>query len=303
MGGMNVDRKTYQIGLALSGGGVRGAVHLGIVNVLQKNGIYPDIIAGTSAGSIVGALYAAEVNFDEFVEEFKKINPISLLDPTVSGVYILLLFYYYWTKKPVVNWTFPKGLFKGEKIERFLEDTLGKKGFNNLKVPLSVVSADINTGETVVFCPKRNVPRKKMNNTVFITDQSLATAVRASISLPGIFLPKVVKGHSLVDGGIKNNIPVNILYAQKAKKIIGVDLGVSENRAKTDSVVDILMATIDIMGDELSYYIRKEHPGYYIYPNIQGVGYKDFNRIPEIVKYGEKVAEGELSNIINSLSL
>jgi NTE family protein len=300
---MNMNRKTYRIGLALSGGGVRGAVHLGIVNVLQKNGIYPDIIAGTSAGSIVGALYAAGVNLDEFLEEFKSINPVCLLDPTVSGVYVLLLFYYYWTKKPVVNWTFPKGLFKGEKIERFLEDTLGKKGFNNLKVPLSVVSADINTGETVVFCPRKNVPRKKMDNTVFITDQSLAAAVRASISIPGIFLPKMVKGRALVDGGIKNNIPVDILYAQKAKNIIGVDLGVTKNRPKVDSVVDILMATIDIMGDELSYYIRKEYPGYYIYPNIQGVGYKDFNRILEIVEYGEKVAEKELQNIMNFLSL
>lgn len=298
-----MNRKTYRIGLALSGGGVRGAVHLGIVNVLQKNGIYPDIIAGTSAGSIVGALYAAGVNLDEFLEEFKSINPVCLLDPTVSGVYVLLLFYYYWTKKPVVNWTFPKGLFKGEKIERFLEDTLGKKGFNNLKVPLSVVSADINTGETVVFCPRKNVPRKKMDNTVFITDQSLAAAVRASISIPGIFLPKMVKGRALVDGGIKNNIPVDILYAQKAKNIIGVDLGVTKNRPKVDSVVDILMATIDIMGDELSYYIRKEYPGYYIYPNIQGVGYKDFNRILEIVEYGEKVAEKELQNIMNFLSL
>ena len=73
----------------------------------------------------------------------------------------------------------------------------------------------------------------------------------------------------------------------------------NEKSAKVDSVVDILMATIDIMGDELSYYIRKEYPGYYIYPNIQGVGYKDFNRILEIVEYGEKVAEKELQNIMN----
>lgn len=298
-----MDRKTYEIGLALSGGGVRGAVHIGIINVLQKNGIHPDIVAGTSVGSLVGALYAAGVDLDEFVEEFRKINPITLLDPTVSGVYVLLMFYYYWTKRPVVNWTFPRGLFKGEKMELYLEDVLGKKNFNHLEVPLTVVSADINTGETIVFCSKRNVPRRKMNNTVFITDQSVATAVRASISLPGIFLPKIVKRHTLVDGGIKNNIPVDILYAQNARKVIGVDLGVSANRPKVDSVVDILMATIDIMGDELSYYIRKEHPGCYIYPDIQGVGYKDFDRIPEIVKYGEKVAEMQLSNIVHSLSL
>jgi len=294
--------KSYQIGLALSGGGVRGAVHLGILNVLIKNQIFPDIIAGTSAGSIVGALYAAGVDLEKFVEDFKHINPICLLDPTVSGVYILLLFYYYWTKKPMIHWTFPKGLFRGEKIEHFLEETFNKKDFNSLKVPLSVVSVDINTGETVVFCPGRNLPQKKMTNTVFITDQSLATAVRASISLPGIFLPKVVKGHTLVDGGIKNNIPVDILHAQKASKIIGVDLGVSESRAKADSIVDILMATIDIMGDELSRYIRKEHPAYYIYPDIKGVGYKDFHRIPEIVKYGEKIAERELPKIMEFLS-
>lgn len=255
-----------------------------------------------SAGSIAGALYAAEVDLDEAVERFKRINPVCLLDPTVSGVYILLLFYYYWTKKPMVNWTFPKGLFKGEKIECFLEDILRNKDFNNLKVPLSVVGADINTGQTVVFCPRSNVPRKKMNNTVFITDQSLATAVRSSISLPGIFLPKTVKGHTLVDGGIKNNIPVGVLNAQKTKKIIGVDLGVSQNRSRADSIVDILMATIDIMGDELSYFIRKDHPGYYIYPDIQGIGYKDFNRIPEIVKFGEEVAKRELPNIVRFLS-
>ncbi|MGB3963304.1 MAG: patatin-like phospholipase family protein [Tepidanaerobacteraceae bacterium] len=294
--------KTYKLGLALSGGGVRGAVHLGILNVLIKNKIFPDIIAGTSAGSIVGALYAAGVDLEKFLEDFKSINPICLLDPTVTGVYILLLFFYYWTKRPMVHWTLPKGLFKGEKIEQFLEETFDKKGFNDLKVPLSVVSADINPGQTVVFCPRKNVPRKKLSNTVFITDRSLATAVRASISLPGVFLPRVVKGHTLVDGGIKNNIPVDILHSQGATKIIGVDLGVSESRAKVDSIIDILMATIDIMGDELSHYIRKEHPGYYIYPDIKGVGYKDFHRIPEIVEYGEKVAERELPKIIKYLS-
>ena len=294
--------RLHKIGLALSGGGVRGAVHLGILKVLIKNKIFPDIIAGTSAGSIVGSLYAAGVDLEKFVEDFTKVNPVCLLDPTVSSVYLLLLFYYYWSKKTVVNWSFPRGLFKGEKIEQYLEEIFDNKDFNKLKVPLSVVSADINTGETVVFCPRKNVPRKKLSNTVFITDQSLATAVRASISLPGVFLPKVVKGHSLVDGGIKNNIPVDILHAQGATKIIGVDLGVSESRTRADSIVDILMATIDIMGDELSRYIRNEHPGYYIYPDIKGVGYKDFHRIPEIVEYGEKVAERELPKIIKYLS-
>lgn len=301
-GDTELGKRTYEIGLALSGGGVRGAVHIGIINVLNKNGIYPDIIAGTSVGSLAGALYASEVDLEQFVEELKCIHPVTLLDPTTTAVYLLLLIYYYWINKPLIYWSFPQGLFKGNKIEKFLDVVFEKKNFNDISTPLSVISADINTGETVIFCSKKNVPRKKIKDTVFITDQSLATAVRASISLPGVFLPKKVERHLLVDGGIKNNIPVDILKAQKTKKIIGVDLGVSENRPKVNTILDILLATIDIMGDELSHYIKKEHPAYYIYPDIQGVGYKDFDRIPEIIKYGEKVAERELPYILRYLN-
>ena len=297
-----MERETYRIGLALSGGGVRGAVHLGILKVLTENGIYPDIVSGTSAGSIAGALYATGVDLNEFVEKFQSINPLNLLDPTMSIVYLILLVYYRCTHRPMVKWAMPQGLFKGEKIEEFLDDTLGGKSFNNLKIPMSAVSVDIDTGETVIFCPRKNVPRRKIHNTVFVTDQSVAAGVRASISLPAVFIPKKIKGRKLVDGGIKNNIPVDILRQQGAKRIIAVDLGVSENRAKADSMVEIIMASVDIMGDELSYFIRREHPGYYIYPDIQGVGYKDIDRLSEIVKYGEKVAERELSNIIKYLS-
>ena len=118
-----------------------------------------------------------------------------------------------------------------------------------------------------------------------------------------LYLFKKIKGRKLVDGGIKNNIPVDILRQQGAKKIIAVDLGVSQNRAKADSIVEIIMASVDIMGDELSYFIRREHPGYYIYPDIQGVGYRDIDRLPEIVKFGEKVANRELPNIVKYLSL
>lgn len=290
-------RKRYKIGLALSGGGVRGAVHLGILKVLLENDIVPDIVSGTSAGSIVGALYAAGVDLDSFLEEFRKKDIYDMLDPTACYFRGLLLLYYYWPRRPMINWIFPDGLFKGDKIEKAFDNILGKKYFNDIDLPLSVVSVDINTGQTVVFCPREVVPRTKMGNTVFVTDQRVSTAVRASISLPGVFVPKRVKKHKLVDGGIKNNIPVDILYHQGVNRIIAVDLGVTKNRPKADSLVEILMASLDIMGDELSYYIRKEYPAYYVFPDLQGVGYRDFIRIPEFVKFGEEVAKRELPNI------
>jgi NTE family protein len=290
-------RRRYDFGLALSGGGVRGAVHLGILKVLKQNGIFPDILSGTSAGSIAAAFFASGIDIDEYLEEFKKLRVYQLLDPTFTPAYILMLIYYFWTHRPMVMWSFPDGLFKGEKIEEYLDRLFGGKTFEDVDLPISVVSADINTGETVVFCPKKNVPYREIPNTVFLTGYRLSTAVRASISLPGIFVPRQVGGHRLVDGGIKNNIPVDILHHQGARKIVGVDLGVTKGRAKADSLVEILMASVDIMGDELSNYIKKNYPGYYIYPDLQGVGYKDFARIPEFVKYGEEVGKKALPDI------
>ncbi|HHW01846.1 MAG TPA: patatin-like phospholipase family protein [Thermoanaerobacterales bacterium] len=287
----------YSIGLALSGGGVRGAVHLGVLKVLTQNSIYPDMISGTSAGSIAGALFAAGIDIDGFLEEIKSVKPWKLLDPAFTPAYILMLIFYYWTNKPMVMWGIPDGFFKGEKIEKYLDGVLGGKKFDDLKMPLFVVSADINTGDTVIFCSKKNVPKEKIYNTVFITDAKVSEAVRASISLPGIFLPKYIKGRKLVDGGIKDNIPVGILHHRGVKKVLAVDLGVTTGRAKADSLMEILMASMDIMGDELSYYIKKSYPGFYLYPDLQGVGYKDFRRIPEFVKYGENVTTKALPDI------
>jgi NTE family protein len=290
------------IGIALSGGGIRGAVHFGILKVLRENGILPDMLAGTSAGSIAGAFFACDVDIDDFMnKKFKSMKALNLLDPAFTCGYMLMLLYYYWTNRPMAMWSFPDGLFKGEKIEQYLDELFGRKKFDDLKVPLTVLSADINTGETVVFCPGKNVPNRDMENTVYITDTSVASAVRASISLPGIFVPKRIKGRRLVDGGIKNNIPIDMLYHQGAKKVIAVDLGVTKNRARADSLIEIIMATVDIMGDELSSYIRKSYPGYFIYPDLQGVGYKDFNKIPQFIKYGEDVCEKSLPEIRNFL--
>jgi NTE family protein len=294
----NLAVRIPKLGIALSGGGIRGAVHFGILKVLKQNRIIPDMLAGTSAGSIAGAFFACDVDIDDFMNrKFKEINALNILDPAFSCGYLLMLMYYYWTKRPMTMWTFPDGLFKGEKIEKYLEDLFGRRKFKDLKIPLTVISVDIDTGETVVFCPNKCVPKSRPADTVYITDASVAEAVRASISLPGVFIPKRIKGRRLVDGGIKNNIPLDVLYHQGADKIIAIDLGVTKKRAKADSIVEILMATVDIMGDELSSYIRRSYPGYIIFPDLRGGSYKDFSKVPKYIKYGEDVCKKSLPGI------
>lgn len=278
-----------KLGLALSGGGIRGGAHLGVLKVLAQNEIYPDMISGASAGSIAGALYASGADLDKFVENVVGLKPWEFLDPAFASGYVLLFLYYFYAKKPMTMSKFPNGLFRGDKLEGLLDDVFGEAYFDDLKVPLSVVSVDIDTGETVVFCSKHNLPHEKMPEAVFITDVSVAVAVRASISLPGVFVPKRLKGRSLVDGGIKNNLPLDILQKQGADKMIAVDLSISKKQHKADSMVEILMATVDIMGSELSRYIKKNYPAYFIYPNIRA-GYTDLYNMQNIVKHGEKVA-------------
>ncbi|TYP47685.1 patatin-like phospholipase family protein [Thermosediminibacter litoriperuensis] len=287
----------YRFGLVLSGGGLRGAVHLGILKALKENGLYPDILAGTSAGSIAAAFYACDVDIDWFASRVSSMKPWNILDPAFPLAAVLALLYRFWTRRPMVMGKWPEGLFKGNKIEKWLDGLFRGRTFNDLKVPLSVVSVDIETGETVVFCPRKNIPFRGMRNTVFISDAPVSAAVRASISLPGIFVPKQVAGRKLVDGGIKDNVPVDVLFHQGACKILAVDLGQNTGRRRVDSMVDILMASVEIMGRELAYHIQKEYPAFYVYPQVQGVGYGDFYRIPELIKFGENFGSSIMQEI------
>ncbi|KXG76681.1 putative NTE family protein [Fervidicola ferrireducens] len=291
----------YRFGLVLSGGGFRGAVHLGILKAFQENGIYPEIVAGTSAGSIAAAFYACGVNIDWFAREVKCMKPWKALDPAFPLAAILVLLYRFWLRRPSALAKWPDGLFKGDKIEGWLDDLFTGKTFDELKIPLSVVSVDVESGETVVFCPEKNIPREGLRNTVFISDVPVSSAVRASISLPGVFVPKRIKGRKLIDGGVKNNVPVDVAFHQGAAKVVAVDLGKSKGKRKVESIIDVLMASVDIMGTEINYCVRKEYPALYLYPAVQGVGYDDFYMIPELIKFGEEFAKRSLKEVIEYL--
>ena len=174
-----------KVGLALSGGGVRGFAHLGVLHILEDYNIPIDMISGTSIGAIIGAMYAAEPNAKKLEKEILAENIGSLLDYTLST----------------------HGLIKGEKIENYLKKRLKNITFKDLKIPLFITSFDLEKKREVIF-----------------TKGDVARAVRASISVPGLFIPVENKNEILIDAGIIDPIPTEILKAQGADIIIAVNV-------------------------------------------------------------------------------
>lgn len=176
-----------KIGYALGGGAARGLFHIGVLGVLEEHGVYPDVIAGTSMGSIIGALYASGFK----ASDLKRIA----LDMDWRQIVRL-------SDIPVPL----NGLISGRNIIALLKSILKDRTFSQLKIPYSCVATDLISGEQVVF-----------------DDGSLIEAVRASISIPLIFTPVKVRGRVLVDGGLVNVVPVSVCRDMGADFVIGVN--------------------------------------------------------------------------------
>jgi NTE family protein len=178
-------RKRKKIGLALSGGSVRGAAHLGVLEVLEREGLRPDYVAGVSAGSAMGAVYCAGLDLDE-------IKRVAL------GLQ--------WRKLSRV--TRPRlGFLDGRRLEEYVEEVIGPLQFEELEIPFAAVAVDIVRGELVV-----------------LNEGPVAPAVRASCAIPGVFTPLERGEQILVDGGVLNNLPVSVVREMGADYVIAVDL-------------------------------------------------------------------------------
>jgi len=178
-------RKRRKVGLALGGGSVRGAAHLGVLEVLEREDIRPDCVAGVSAGSAVGAMYCAGLDLDE-----TKRLALDL----------------HWRKLGRV--TRPRlGFFDGKRLEEYLDEIIGPRQFEELAIPLATVAVDIVRGELVV-----------------LKEGPVAPAVRASCAIPGVFTPLERGEQILVDGGVLNNLPVSVVRDMGADYVIAVDL-------------------------------------------------------------------------------
>lgn len=178
--------KRPTIGLALSGGSVRGLCYIGFLKVLEDEKIPIDYIAGTSIGAVIGAFYCAGMHPKEMEDIVAKINWESFMDFTCEYT----------------------GLLDGNKIEKFLRKNLKVKNFEDLYIHFATTAVDVDTGEGIIF-----------------DKGDIAEAVRASISIPGVFTPVKIGNHLLVDGGVLDPIPIDVLKG-KVDKIIAIDLSI-----------------------------------------------------------------------------
>lgn len=233
-----------QIGLALSGGGIRGIAHAGVLKALEENNIQISIIGGTSAGSMVASLYAMGyspyyiyVLFKRYAKDMVAIDS----SPIITGVGNFMK-----NKKVPIC-----GFNTGETIEKAYNEIALRKGIrmvSDLKMPTVIPSVDLLTSKEYVFA--NNVPKDK-GGIQYITDIPIGTAVRASSSFPGIFCPCEYQSYRFLDGGVLDNVPVGEVKKQGADKVIAVNFK-ADDIDDSSNVMDITMRTIDIMGNKIS---------------------------------------------------
>jgi len=233
------------IGLALSGGGIKGAAHIGVLKAFEEKNIKIEYISGNSSGSIVACLYAAGYRPDEILKLFRKYASVIVKN---NNIILKSL------KSIIFNRKIPYGFISGEKIENLISDMCSKKGIYNIsqiEVPLAIPAVNIIDGSLITFVSKglrRAVVDEKEE---YMSDINIGKAVRASSSYPVIFDMCDFKEYKLIDGGVRENIPVDVLYKMGANKTIVSMFTSKEDNTIPDDLFDILSRSIDIMGFQI----------------------------------------------------
>mgnify|MGYP004516018823 CR=1 FL=1 len=244
-----------KLGLALSGGGAKGAAHIGVLQALKEEGINIDYISGTSSGSIIASLYACGYNpynilymfnmYCKQIADYDKLLPFKVFGTMFTGNLSL------------------KGLAKGEKLEQTMRKFCTLKKINDIKdinIPIAIPTVDLNTGEVIYYLNRKvdlNNMRKLDTNfddePTFRYQGNLASIVRASCSFPAVFEPKYLDGNILIDGGVRVNTPVSVLKLMGAEKIISVTFGKNDHcKNYNKNLVSISLRSFDIMSHQVN---------------------------------------------------
>lgn len=246
-----------KIGLVLGGGGARGFAHVGVIKVLESHGITPDIIVGTSVGSVVGALYAAGYTGYELQE-------ISLPMQRAS----------------VTSWILPnRGFMSGEPLEQFINRMVKLQPVEKLQRVFAAVATELNTGNEIVF---------RMGDT--------GKVVRASCSVPGIFQPTEIEGKSYVDGGLVKPVAASVARSMGADIVIAVNISNLPENNQINSTLDVLMQTFDIMSGSINRY-ELNHADVVICPVTKEIDQTNLDDKHWAILEGEKAATAALPGI------
>jgi NTE family protein len=288
--GEDLSRERKTIGLALSGGGALGLAHIGVLKVLEEEGIEVDYIAGTSMGSVVGALYAigydasslahaaAEMKWPELLDDVIERKNLSIDDKEFEGRYLFTF--------PISNGkiTLPTGLSDGQEISaalcRYTSHVHHIRDFSQFPIPFSCVATDIETGEAVSL------------NSGFLPD-----ALRASISFPMFFPPIEIEGRLLIDGGYVRNLPAVDVKNMGADVVIGSYVGTKlYEREKLDSL-DRIIVQVSVLSFLSSFEEQKSLCDVLIEPDTEGSNIASFNDTEELIEKGEQAARKMLPQL------
>ena len=243
-----VERKEARLGLALGGGAARGFAHVGVIQVLEEAGLRPAYVTGTSAGSLVAALYASGKTPAELVRVAETMQEADITD---------------WML-PILN----RGALRGEALARFVNNQVGGRSLEQMKIPLGIVATDLGNGEAITF---------RRGNT--------GSAVRASSAVPGVFQPVKVAEREFVDGGLVAPVPVRQTREMGANFVIAVDISSDPEGNPSGDTFQILMQTFAIMGKSINQLALKE-ADWVIRPALSGVRSADFGARQRSIEAG-----------------
>ncbi|MFN5096225.1 MAG: patatin-like phospholipase family protein [Limnohabitans sp.] len=244
----SVERKELRLGLALGGGAARGFAHVGVIQVLEEAGLRPGFVVGTSAGSLVAALYASGKTPAELVRVAETMQEAEITD---------------WML-PILN----RGALRGEALAKYVNTQVGGRSLEQMRIPVGIVATDLGNGEAITF---------RRGNT--------GAAVRASSAVPGVFQPVRVGEREYVDGGLVAPVPVRQVRDMGANFVIAVDISSDPEGNPSADTFQILMQTFAIMGKSINHLALKE-ADWVVRPALSGVRSADFGARQRSIEAG-----------------
>jgi NTE family protein len=249
--------KPPRIGLALGGGAARGFAHIGVIQALEESRIQPDLVVGTSAGSLVAALYASGMSGAEMAELARTMD-----------------------ESEITDWAFPgRGLIRGEALAKFVREHTGGRPIERMRLPLGIVATDLASGAPILF--RRG---------------DAGVAVRASSAVPALFQPVPINGREYVDGGLVAPVPVRFAREMGAEMVIAVDISSAPEANPTDDAMQVLLQTFTIMGRSINQ-LELRDADVVLRPPLKDVAGTDFAARLKAIRAGRQVTLASLAQL------
>lgn len=257
-------QKPLKLGLALGGGAARGFAHVGVIAVLEEAGLRPQYIVGTSAGSLVAALYASGKSSAQLQQTALNMEEVAITD-----------------------WMLPligRGMFRGDALARYVNELVSGRLLENMLIPLGIVATDLGNGDAVLF-----------------QKGDTGTAVRASSAVPAVFVPVKINGREYVDGGLVSPVPVRFARQMGADVVIAVDISNPPEANTADGTLQILLQTFAIMGKSINQY-ELAGADVVVRPSLSGLKSADFSSRQRAIDAGRAAMLAALPGLKAKLS-